>query len=140
MKTAEQLELAVPQELIRAVLSQGRVDEPPHSFYKYPARFSPIFAREAIRAFTKPGDTVLDPFCGGGTSLVEAVLLGRRAAGFDMSSLAVFLARTKITPLSIQDKRRILEWAPVIQTMDPKPAQSQLLTNDLEKYYCQIFP
>ena len=42
-----------------------------------------MFAREAIEAFTQPGETVLDPFCGGGTTLVEAVSLGRRAAGLD---------------------------------------------------------
>src|ERR1700689_4701141 len=102
--------IVVPPAVIQAVLSQDRVDEAPHSFYKYPARFSPLFAREAINAFSAPGDTVLDPFCGGGTSLVEAISLGRRAAGFDISSLAVFLSRTKTTPISIHDKREILEW------------------------------
>src|SRR5947209_2346116 len=43
-----------------------------HDFYKYPARFSPIFARAAIELFTRPGDLVLDPHVGGGTTLVEA--------------------------------------------------------------------
>jgi DNA modification methylase len=32
-----------------------------HGFYKYPARFSPVFAGAAIKAFTQPGDLVLDP-------------------------------------------------------------------------------
>jgi DNA modification methylase len=43
-----------------------------HNFYRYPARFSPVFARAVIEVFTRPGDTVFDPFMGGGTSLVEA--------------------------------------------------------------------
>ncbi len=47
-----------------------------HGFYRYPARFSPQFARSAIEAFTEPLDTVLDPFMGGGTSAVEALGLG----------------------------------------------------------------
>ena len=47
-----------------------------HNFYKYPARFSPEFARAAIEAFTEPGDLVLDPYVGGGTTLVEARALG----------------------------------------------------------------
>ena len=47
-----------------------------HSFYRYPARFSPEFARKAIEAFTQPGDTVLDPFMGGG-ALRTAELIQR---------------------------------------------------------------
>ena len=52
--------------------------------------FSPVFAREFISQFTKPGDLILDPFAGGGTSLVEARALGRSAIGIDISQLAVF--------------------------------------------------
>src|SRR5262249_6704357 len=93
-------------------------DEPPHNFYKYPARFSPVFAREVIKAFTNRGDTVIDPFCGGGTSLIEAISLGRKAAGFDISSLAVFLSRAKTTPLSIHDRRQILDWISVVELIE----------------------
>src|SRR5213593_2260764 len=52
-----------------------------HEFYRYPARFSPEFARAVIEAFSVPGDLVLDPFVGGGTAVVEAALRGRRAMG-----------------------------------------------------------
>jgi len=103
-------QIVVPERVVRAVFDQSKVDQAPHCFYKYPARFSPVFAREIIRAFTKRGDTVLDPFCGGGTALIEAMSIGRRAAGFDVSSLAVFLARTKTTPISVHDRRRIRSW------------------------------
>jgi len=51
-----------------------------HGFYKYPARFSPSFARAGIEIFTQPGDLVLDNHVGGGTTLVEALALGRRDA------------------------------------------------------------
>jgi DNA methylase len=47
-----------------------------HGFYKYPARFSPSFARAAIEIFTRPGDLVVDNHVGGGTTLVEALLSG----------------------------------------------------------------
>jgi hypothetical protein len=56
-------------------------------------------------------------FCGGGTSVVEAIALGRRGAGFDISSLAVFLSRAKTTPLSVHDRREITEWAKVIERL-----------------------
>jgi DNA modification methylase len=66
-----------------------------HTFYRYPARFSPSFVRAAINAFTEPGDLVLDPFMGGGTTLIEAAAAGRFAIGSDISSLSVFLAKAK---------------------------------------------
>ena len=117
MKAAKTLELCVPEELIHAVQNQDRVDEPPHNFYKYPARFAPDFARQAIQAFTKPGETVLDPFCGSGTTIVEAMSAGRRAAGFDVSSLAAFISRTKTTSLSPRDKRQLTEWLAIVQAV-----------------------
>src|SRR5256885_15594173 len=78
-----------------------------HLFYRYPARFSPAFVRAAIEVFTEPGDLVADPFMGGGTSLVEAVVLGRPGIGADISSLARFVAQVKGTPLEEADIRVI---------------------------------
>lgn len=61
--------------------------------------------------FTKPGEIVLDPFMGGGTTLVEACSLGRRAIGTDVSSLATFTAKVKTTPLSKNDFEKIHRWS-----------------------------
>ena len=67
-----------------ALISGARDSEPvkglTHIYYKYPARFSPQFVRAAIETFTRPGQLVLDPHVGGGTTLVEARAL---AADFD---------------------------------------------------------
>jgi tRNA G10 N-methylase Trm11 len=52
-----------------------------HGFHSYPARLHPDTARALIEAYSASGDTVLDPFCGSGTVLVEARLLGRAAVG-----------------------------------------------------------
>src|SRR5262245_24483164 len=68
-----------------------------HNFYRYPARFSPKFVRSVIEQFSDPGDLVADPFMGGGTTLVEALALGRESVGFDISSLATFIAEVKTT-------------------------------------------
>lgn len=120
MRPAASSEIRIPDSVIDAVRCQARVDEMPHSLYKYPARFSPIFAREVIRAYTNEGETVLDPFCGGGTSLVEAIALGRRAIGMDISSLATFLARTKTTPISVHDQRAIVAWLAALEASNPR--------------------
>ncbi|MFD1271786.1 TRM11 family SAM-dependent methyltransferase [Streptomyces kaempferi] len=47
----------------------------------HPAKMLPAIAAHAITTYTKPGDLVLDPMCGIGTTLVEAVHLGRHALG-----------------------------------------------------------
>lgn len=81
-----------------------------HPFYRYPARFSPIFARAAIEAFTEPGDLVVDPFMGGGTTLVEARVLGRHSIGADISYLARFVAKLKVTALSSAELAAVSDW------------------------------
>jgi hypothetical protein len=97
-----------------AVHSDGYVAGHTHNFYRYPARFSPQFARAAIEAFSSPGDTVLDPFMGGGTSAVEALAAGRRFVGCDLNPLAAFVTRVKTAPLSKTDVEKVTEWADLV--------------------------
>ena len=99
-----------------AALIAGARDTAPvsgltHSFYKYPARFSPAFARAAIRAFTQPGDLVLDNHVGGGTTLVEALALGRHAIGVDVSTLAEFVTSVKTTIFSEAELEALQVWS-----------------------------
>ena len=82
-----------------------------HGFYKYPARFSPTFAKAAIESFTTPGQLILDPHVGGGTTLVEARALGREAVGVDISPLAEFVARVKCTIFSEAELEKLHRWA-----------------------------
>lgn len=102
-------------ELVEAAHCRAPVAGHTHFFYRYPARFSPQFARAAIRAFTQPGDTVLDPFMGGGTSAVESLAAGRRFVGSDLNQLARFVTRAKTTPLSRADVRELGEWRALLQ-------------------------
>lgn len=96
--------------LIAAARDAGPVRGLTHGFYKYPARFSPIFASAAIQAFTKPGDLVLDPHVGGGTTIVEALASGREAVGVDISNLAEFVSRVKCTVLSEAELDKLERW------------------------------
>jgi DNA methylase len=98
-----------------------------HDFYKYPARFSPAFARSAISAFTQRGDICLDPHVGGGTSLVEALSLGRHAIGIDISPLAEFVSKTKTTLLSDKDFIALERWiSRVLTTIDVRKPSSEI--------------
>jgi tRNA G10 N-methylase Trm11 len=47
----------------------------------------PDLAAHAIKAYTAPGDLVLDPMCGSGTTLVEAVRSGRDSFGVDIEPI-----------------------------------------------------
>jgi hypothetical protein len=82
-----------------------------HQFYHYPARFHPTVAREFIRGFSRPGDWVLDPFMGGGTSVIEGLALGRRVIGTDINTLARFIADVRTRPLSPADENAVRGWA-----------------------------
>ena len=95
---------------ISAVHSQERVSGLTHDFYKYPARFSPLFCKAAIEAFTEPGDLVVDPFAGGGTTLVESRVSGRLSIGTDISSLASFVSRVKTRVYSAAELLYVEEW------------------------------
>lgn len=99
------------ENLRTAALDATRVAGLTHKFYRYPARFSPAFAATAIKEFSRRGDLVLDPYMGGGTTVVEALALGRRAAGSDLNSLAAFVTRVKTTPLSAGERLALQLWS-----------------------------
>src|SRR5258708_27192037 len=98
-------------ELLAAIATKDPISGSTHNFYRYPARFSPLFAREVIRHYSSPGQTVLDPFMGGGTTIVEALSLGRKAIGLDINALAHFVTTVKTTPLSENDFSVLEEWS-----------------------------
>ncbi|MEX2207000.1 MAG: DNA methyltransferase [Myxococcota bacterium] len=81
-------------ERLRAALARGgAVERYTHSFHTYPAGMHADAARDLVALF--PGDSVFDPFCGGGTVLVEARASGRRAYGCDVSPVALRVARAR---------------------------------------------
>ncbi len=81
-----------------------------HGFYRYPAATSPELVRELLLTHTSADDLLLDPFMGGGTTIVEAVAHGRRAIGGDLNSLALFVTRRKTTPLTTSEWNEVFAW------------------------------
>ncbi|MFX0065617.1 MAG: DNA methyltransferase [Candidatus Hermodarchaeota archaeon] len=71
-----------------------------HSFHSYPAKFIPNIPHHLIKLFSKPKELVLDPFCGSGTSCLEALFLGRESIGVDLNPLAILISKVKTTPLN----------------------------------------
>ena len=62
----------------------------------YPTQKPVLLLERIISLVTAPGDLVVDPFCGSGTTLVAAILTGRKAFGIDSSEDAVALTRRRL--------------------------------------------
>lgn len=66
-----------------------------HSICPYFAMFPEPFVSRNVVAWSNPGDLVLDPFCGRGTTVFESLLNGRRAIGCDTNAVAACVSRAK---------------------------------------------
>ncbi len=69
---------------------------PQHYTCSYLAMFPPALPHYFIRRFTEPGDVVLDPFSGRGTTVLEAIAQGRIGIGNDLNDLAYVLTKGKM--------------------------------------------
>lgn len=70
-----------------------------HGLHKYPAKFFPELPRWLIHRYSSQGDMVLDPFCGSGTTNIEALLARRNSVGVDVDPFSRWLCKVKTTPL-----------------------------------------
>lgn len=84
-------------------------------------------ARKLIETYSEPGDTLLDPFCGSGTMLVEATVLGRGSIGTDVDPLAVFITNVKTHSYNLGYLKRTAN-----QLLD-KTAQLQRSVSEYER-------
>ena len=85
----------------------------------YRGNWPPQLARNLIERYSCEGDLVVDLFVGGGTTLIEAWLLGRRSLGLDISKLAVQTTRGRLEEMedaasSSEDVRLELEFKPLV--------------------------
>jgi site-specific DNA-methyltransferase (cytosine-N4-specific) len=81
--------------------ADARTQTGPHGIHPYPARFIPQIPRSLIGLFHPQDDSlVLDPFCGSGTTLVEAAAAGLGSIGIDVHPLATLIAKVKTTPVA----------------------------------------
>jgi DNA modification methylase len=78
----------------------------------YPTQKPEALLDRIIRASTRPGDVVLDPFCGCGTAVASAQRLGRRWIGVDVTYLAIRLIRKRLQDAHPEGVRYRMEGAP----------------------------
>ena len=89
----------------------------------YYAMFPVAFAREVVGAFSQPGETVLDPFCGRGTAPYVAMVSGRGAVGCDLNPVAwvYACAKTDPDPSLEQTCSRVTQIAGAVRSRDRQP-------------------
>lgn len=74
-----------------------------HSMCSYMGMFPASLPRYFIEQFTEPGDIVVDPFSGRGTTALEACLSGRIGIGIDLNPLAALLTSAKVDPPTLDE-------------------------------------
>lgn len=98
--------------------SNQRMSYSTHGIFRYFGKFPPPIAAALIEEFSDPGDLVLDPMCGSGTTGVEALHANRRADLVDVNPLSVLVSQVKVRPfdpvvLQREFERIAAEYAPV---------------------------
>lgn len=79
-----------------------------HNIHPYPAKYIPQIPGSLIDYLCIPADgTVMDPFCGSGTTLLEAAIRGHNAIGIDSNPIATLISRTKCTLLSKEQRSMV---------------------------------
>ncbi len=80
-----------------------------HGLHSFAAKCPPPLVAWILRQWSNPGDCVLDPMAGSGTTLVESLLLGREALGVEIDPLARLLCQVKTTPLPAEGLQHFSE-------------------------------
>lgn len=89
-----------------------------HGFHPYPAKYTPQLVNKFFNLYCKRGFTILDPFCGSGTTLVEGVLNGMDSVGIDLNPIAYIISRSKTNHYSAEE---INSFRNFISEIQPQP-------------------
>ncbi len=93
---------SIPSRLTRLLeqdlsFTGGDRPHPLHAIHAFAAKFPAQLPRYFIEGLSEPGETVLDPMAGSGSTLLEGWLLGRKVVGVDLDPLAARQCRAKTT-------------------------------------------
>jgi hypothetical protein len=98
------------------------MEQPIHRWFVFPHSFGPgLVERLAARWSLAPGSTILDPFCGSGTTLLSAQQSGLSGLGLDLSPLAILASQTKVSAYSTSIRH---DWDRLRALLDKTPLRS----------------
>ncbi|WP_048055713.1 DNA methyltransferase [Methanotorris igneus] len=79
-----------------------------HRLHPYKGKFIPQLVEYFLKNYFKPGDIILDPFMGSGTTLVQALEMGIHSIGVDISPFNCLIAEVKLQNYDIKKLRSTL--------------------------------
>lgn len=103
-------------------------------YHWYPARYVPQVPSVLIGYLSSPGETVLDPFCGSGTTLVEAARRQRRSVGIDTNPAAIMMARAKLVPFDRE------AWTAYIGALTDRASQLEMENANSDRWLREVVP
>lgn len=103
--------------------SGSKSDQLLHGIHPYPAKFIAEIPRKAIELWSPVGGTVLDPFAGVGTTLLEAQMAGRSAIGIDSNPVGVLVTKAKTQRYTKADFKRLSAFYETLEAeyLAPRP-------------------
>jgi hypothetical protein len=82
---------------------------PVYKMHRYFARRPWSVFRALIEQYSNPGSIILDPFCGGGVTVVEGLRLGRKVIGADINPLATFITKMEVIDVDLEELKAAFE-------------------------------
>jgi len=117
-----------------------------HGIHEYKGKYHPQIVKFTFNLLKlKPGNAIIDPFCGCGTTLVEAFVNDYDFLGVDVNPLAIWIARTKIEALHSDINKIESEYASLVARTEQLqkscciPDASSLLPKENLEYLKQWF-
>lgn len=98
-KTTERNALATPYDILNITVGGGKMGDP--LAHENEAPYPEALCEPLIRALTKPGDTVFDPFSGSGTTVAVALKLGRSGIGMDIRQSQIDLGWRRVAGIQL---------------------------------------
>ena len=92
-----------------AHLTQKDTGYASHGYHRYPAKYIPQLAEKLILENSQPGDLVVDPFGGCGTTAIEAKIAKRRAVAVDVNPVAVMISKAKINAIPVSELQAAID-------------------------------
>lgn len=134
-------------EINRLAIPERNAFKPIYQMHKWFARRASCVFRAILLGAMKPAGTdimdefykdhthdpdtngirILDPFMGGGTTIVEALRLGCQVTGIDINPVAWFIVKTAVEPVNIEDLKSAFRRLEERLTLNGKPLREELL-------------